>query len=89
MELKFSSKAQEDIEYWKKAGNHAVMNKITLLFRDILAHPYSGIGKPEPLKYDLLGYWSRRINAEHRMVYAVRELENHVFILSLRYHYDK
>ena len=89
MEIKFSTKAQEDIEYWKKIGNHAIMKKITLLLRDISVHPYVGTGKPERLKYDLSGCWSRRINAEHRIVYIVREAENEVYILALRYHYDK
>jgi toxin YoeB len=89
MEITFSSKAQEDIEYWKKTGNRAVMDKISLLLRDILEHPYTGIGKPEPLRYDFAGCWSRRINTEHRIVYSVRKREGDIYILALRYHYDK
>jgi toxin YoeB len=85
VEIKFSSNAQEDIAYWKKSGNRAVMNKITALLKDIEAHPFSGIGKPEQLKYAFSGCWSRRINGEHRIIYAVRE--NGIYVLALRYHY--
>ena len=89
MEIKFSSKALEDIEYWKKSGNRAVMDKITFLLNDMVAHPYTGIGKPEPLKYALSGYWSRRINSTHRIVYMVDETKNEIYILALRYHYTQ
>ena len=83
MEITYSEQAQEDIDYWKKSGNQAVMNKITALLRDISEHPYTGIGKPEPLKYELSGKWSRRITSEHRMVYIVRESMNDIYVLSL------
>jgi len=89
MEITFSEKAQEDIEYWKKSGNQAVMNKITALLKDMSAHPFSGLGKPEKLRYDLSGKWSRRINSEHRIVYVVREEESDIYVLALRYHYTK
>ena len=62
MEIIFWDKRKKDREYWKKSGNKAIMNKITALLKDIAEHPYTGIGKPEPLKYELAGYWSRRIN---------------------------
>ena len=52
-------------------------------------HPYTGIGKPEKLKYELSGKWSRRINEKHRIVYAVNEIENDIYVLALRYHYTK
>ena len=87
MEIIFSPKALEDIEYWKKSGNKAIMNKITLLLEEIAIHPFTGIGKPEPLKYDLSGYWSRRINSEHRIVYKVHDEIIEVYILSMRFHY--
>ena len=87
MEIIFSPKALEDIEYWKKSGNKVIMNKITLLLEDIAIHPFTGIGKPEPLKYDLSGYWSRRINSEHRIVYKVHDEIIEVYILSMRFHY--
>ena len=73
MEIIFLGQAEKDREYWKKSGNKAIMNKITALLKDIAEHPYTGIGKPEPLKYELAGYWSRRINSEHRIVYSVDE----------------
>ena len=87
MEIIYSEKAQEDIEYWKKSGNRAVMNKITALLNDMAAHPFTGIGKPEKLRYDLAGKWSRRINEEHRIVYEVNEEKDEIYILALRYHY--
>lgn len=89
MEIIFSPQALEDVEYWKKSGNVGIMNKITRLLEDITEHPFTGIGKPEPLRYDLAGYWSRRINAEHRIIYSVHEDMIEVYILSMRYHYTK
>lgn len=87
MEIILLEQAQKDIAYWKKSGNKAVMNKISVLLRDISEHPYTGIGKPEPLKYELTGKWSRRINSEHRMIYSVQEDIASVYIYSMRYHY--
>ncbi|MDR2003989.1 MAG: Txe/YoeB family addiction module toxin [Prevotella sp.] len=89
MEIIFSPQALEDIEYWKKSGNVGVMNKITSLLEDISEHPFIGIGKPEPLRHDLAGYWSRRINSEHRIIYSVHDDLIEVYILSMRYHYSK
>ena len=87
MEIIFLGQAEKEREYWKKSGNKAIMNKITSLLKDIAEHPYTGIGKPEPLKYELAGYWSRRINSEHRIVYSVDEEVVRVYVLSMRYHY--
>ena len=87
MEISFLGQAEKDREYWKKSGNKAIMNKITALLKDIAEHPYTGIGKPEPLKYELAGYWSRRINSEHRIVYSVDEEVVRVYVLSIRYYY--
>ena len=89
MEIIFSPQAQEDRAYWKKSGNKAIMTKITALLADIAAHPFSGLGKPEALKYDLAGYWSRRINSEHRIIYKVHEDMVEIYVLSMRYHYKK
>ncbi|MDR1504670.1 MAG: Txe/YoeB family addiction module toxin [Prevotella sp.] len=89
MEIIFSPQALEDIEYWKKSGNVGVMNKISSLLEDIAEHPFIGIGKPEPLRHDLTGYWSRRINSEHRIIYSVHDDLIEVYILSMRYHYSK
>lgn len=87
MEIIFSKQALKDRDYWKKTGNKAIMNRITALLQDIKNHPYTGIGKPEPLEYDLSGKWSRRINSEHRIVYSVDEEKIEVHILSMRFHY--
>ncbi len=87
MEIILLEQAQKDIAFWKKSGNKAVMNKISVLLRDISEHPYTGIGKPEPLKYELTGKWSRRINSEHRIIYSVQEDIASVYIYSMRYHY--
>jgi toxin YoeB len=90
VEVIYSEKAQKDREYWKKSGNKAIMNKITALIADIQLHPFEGIGKPEPLKYQLSGKWSRRINQEHRIIYRVNEEETIEIldILSLKGHYE-
>ena len=74
-----------DIEKHKKAGNKAVLNKILSLLEEIKEHPLTGTGKPEPLKYELTGYWSRRINKFHRLVY---EVEDQIVIIHSAYgHY--
>lgn len=89
MEIVFLEQAEKDREYWKKSGNKAIMNRVTALLEDIIAHPYTGIGKPEPLKYELAGCWSRRINSEHRIIYSVNDEIITVYVLSMRYHYGK
>ena len=86
MEIILLEQAQNDRDYWKKSGNKAIMNRITALLKDIMEHPYTGIGKPEPLKYDLAGKWSRRINSEHRLIYSVNENIITVYVFSMRYH---
>ncbi|GHT73723.1 Txe/YoeB family addiction module toxin [Bacteroidia bacterium] len=87
MNIVFSPEAQEDFDYWR--SNTAIVSKIKRLLKDIAEHPYTGIGKPERLKYDLAGKWSRRITPEHRIIYIVRTEYNDVYILALRYHYSK
>lgn len=84
--LRFSEQAKEDIRQYKKSGNKSVFNKITLLLEELVVHPFTGTGKPEPLKHSLTGCWSRRINREHRLVYEVSD--NLVFILSAKGHYE-
>ena len=87
MEIILLEQAQKDVAYWKQSGNKAVMKKISALLKDIQLHPYSGIGKPEALKYGLQGKWSRRINAEHRIIYSVNEQKILIYVFSMRYHY--
>jgi len=86
MRIVFSKNAWEDYTSWLR-DDKKMLRKINDLVRDIQRHPYSGIGKPEPLKYDLKGLWSRRIDREHRLVYQVNE--NELLIYSCRFHYDK
>jgi toxin YoeB len=86
MEIAFDEVALEDIQLWQKSGNNFIQKKIQNLLIAITENPYSGIGKPEPLKYSLAGKWSRRINSEHRIIYSVRK--NIIQIHSLRGHYD-
>ena len=84
MKLTFSSKAWANYLYWQKT-DQSMITRINRLIKDIQREPYTGIGKPEPLKHSLAGYWSRRINDEHRIVYKV--LGDQIFIAQLRYHY--
>jgi toxin YoeB len=85
MEIKYTAEGDEDLEFWKKSGNKIVLKRIAELTKSILIDPYTGIGKPEPLKYNFAGFWSRRITDEHRLIYEVDE--NIVYIHSLRGHY--
>jgi toxin YoeB len=80
----FSSKAWDNYLYWQKADK-AMLKRINALIKDIQRTPFEGIGKPESLKHGLSGYWSRRINDEHRLVYKVTDSQ--LFIAQLRYHY--
>ena len=89
MEIVFLEQAEKDREYWEKTGNKVIMKRITALLKDISEHPYIGIGKPEPLNYELTGYWSRRINSEHRIIYSVNEEIVTVYVLAMRYHYKQ
>jgi toxin YoeB len=85
MLLSFTENAWEDYLYWQNADKK-MFKKINELIKVIKRTPYEGIGKPEPLKYDLAGNWSRRIDREHRLVYQV--VDNQLFILACRFHYD-
>ena len=83
----FAETADEDILRWKKSGQKTLMSRISKLLADIKAHPASGIGKPEQLRFNLSGKYSRRINNEHRIVYTIDEDNKTVTILSLYGHY--
>lgn len=85
MEIDYLDKALDDIEFWKKTGDKVIQTRISKLLESISKIPYSGIGKPEPLKHQLSGYWSRRITEEHRIVYTVSA--DRIKIISLRFHY--
>jgi toxin YoeB len=90
MQIVFTPKAKKDLDFWIKSGNKNILNKITDLIEDILLHPFEGIGKPEQLKHQLSGKWSRRINQEHRIIYKVTEESTIEIldILSLKGHYE-
>jgi toxin YoeB len=80
----FAPPAWEDYLYWQR-NEPAILSRINLLIREIMREPYAGIGKPEPLRHVLKGYWSRRITSEHRIVY--KKVGDQLLIAQLRYHY--
>lgn len=82
--LDLREKAINDIDFFKKIGNRSVLTKIGTLFSELEEHPFTGTGKPEQLKYQLTGLWTRRINREHRMLYGVETPV--VYIHSLKGH---
>lgn len=84
MKLVFSENAWEDYLFWQR-NDKKNLKRINDLIRDIKRNNYGGIGKPEPLKHNLKGYWSRRIDSEHRLVYRIGE--DCVLIAQLRLHY--
>lgn len=84
MKIVFTDYAWEDYLYWKKVDK-ALLRKINSLIKEICRTPFDGTGKPEPLKENLSGFWSRRINHEHRLVYKVDD--ESIVILQCRYHY--
>ena len=87
MEVKLLEDADEDLFFWKRSGNKAIQKKINQLLVAIQENPFSGIGKPEALKHELSGKWSRRISKEDRLVYEIDEVANLIIIHSLRGHY--
>ena len=84
MKLIFSEQAWDDYLHWQKIDKK-LLERINVLIKDISRSPFEGIGKPEPLKNALSGYWSRRINDEHRIVYKIAH--GSMLIAQLRYHY--
>jgi toxin YoeB len=86
MRIVFSKNAWEDYTSWG-VENRKMLRKINELIKDIQRTPFEGKGKPEPLKYDLAGLWSRRIDLEHRLIYSVQD--KNILIYICKYHYDK
>ncbi len=84
MNLTFTPSAWDDYQ-WFVQHDRKLLKRINQLVQDILRTPFEGIGKPEPLKGDLSGYWSRRVNDEHRLVYAVKG--DDVIVIACRFHY--
>jgi toxin YoeB len=90
MDIVFTDNAWEDFQYWMETDMDIAI-KIKELLKSIRQNLFVGIGKPEPLKYDLKGYWSRRITGEHRLVYKIsgaKGVDQKCYILQCRFHYD-
>jgi toxin YoeB len=85
MEIIFSPNALEDLKYWKQKHNDKIIQRIKELIKAIELNPFHGVGKPEPLKHNYSGAWSRRINREHRLIYKIEA--GRVIILALKEHY--
>jgi len=85
MKTAFTPEGWEDYLYWQKIDKK-ILKKINELIKDIKRHPFEGLGKPEALKFDFAGCYSRRINHEHRLIYMIDEDE--VIIIACRYHYQ-
>lgn len=85
MNVVFSKRAWEEYLYWQTHDKN-VLKRINALLKDITRNPFEGIGDPEPLRYEFSGYWSRRINLEHRFVYKV--VDDDLVVFSLRFHYE-
>ena len=88
MKLIFSDNARYDYLYWQNTDKKT-LKRINNLIKDIKRTPFEGLGKPEPLKYGLSGYWSRRINEEHRIIYKVELESDSVLLVQIRYHYEQ
>ncbi|CAN1211709.1 Txe/YoeB family addiction module toxin [Tumidithrix helvetica PCC 7403] len=86
LRLTWTENALEDLDWWQQ-NDIKILRKIIQLCLEICKNPTTGLGKPEPLKFELQGYWSRRINQEHRIIYAFDE--NQVTITQCRFHYQK
>lgn len=84
MILSWSEHAWDDYLYWQKTDKKQ-LKRINALIKDITRHPFEGVGSPEPLKHNWTGYWSRRIDKEHRLVYKVTDAS--LIIAQCRYHY--
>ena len=90
MDIKFTQNAWEEFEYWLETDNSIVL-KIKDLIKSIQENPFKGLGKPEPLKHGLKGFWSRRVTQEHRLVYKVtgkKGEDQQCLIIQCRFHYD-
>lgn len=84
MILKWSDQGWEDYVFWQQTDKK-ILKRINLLVKDCLRHPFEGLGDPEPLKHDWSGFWSRRIDREHRLIYTVEA--DSILIAQCRYHY--
>ncbi|MFM9945368.1 MAG: Txe/YoeB family addiction module toxin [Bacteroidia bacterium] len=91
MLIEFTENGWEDFEYWIENNPETVV-RIKDLIKEITRHPFTGLGKPEPLKFGLKGFWSRRITGEHRLVYQIsgkKGIDQTCSIIQCRFHYDR
>ena len=84
VDIIYTANATDDLKYWKKSKPKFI-ERINRLLEDIKKHPFKGLGNPEPLKFEKSGYWSRRINQEHRLVYKIAS--NTIYVAQCRYYY--
>lgn len=84
MKIIFTEEGWEDYLFWQ-TQDKKILKKINTLIQDVAREPFGGLGKPEPLKYDFAGYWSRRITTEHRLIYEI--YEDSIIIVACRYHH--
>jgi len=90
MKIEFTKKAWEDFGYWIETDAD-IVRRIKDLLKSIRQNPFTGLGKPEPLRHSLSGYWSRRITQEHRLIYKVsgkKRVDQKCSIIQCRFHYD-
>lgn len=85
--IEILAQADKDIRSYKKAGDIAALKKIQDIFKELRIHPRSGTGKPEQLKYELMGYWSRRIDKKNRLIYRIEDKKTVVVVVSASGHY--
>ena len=86
--IELTDLAKVDLQKHKKSGNKTTINKINRIFEDLENHPYTGVGNPEALKYELSGFWSRRLNQKDRLIYSVNENLVIVEVISAMGHYS-
>ena len=89
MNVSFTNDGWDDFEYWFD-NDEQISERIRAIIKSIKREPFRGIGKPEPLKYELKGYWSRRINQEHRLIYKIdgkKAVDQRCLIIQCRFHY--
>jgi len=87
LEIVYTERALKERDFWKKSGDKKIQKRISLLLEAIILDPEKGIGKPEMLRENLSGFWSRRITQIHRLVYSVDLEAQKIVIISMRFHY--
>lgn len=85
--IEFTKKASGDIELLKQSGDKSVIKKLYVLLNEMVADPRKGTGQPELLKHELAGYWSRRLNREHWIVYSIDDSVVRIVVISIKGHY--